>query len=99
MNIKTAQAAIRAILAAIPDDELPKFDRVEQRDGKTIVWWGGNGYHLGSATSGGKRDVKHHHRCAPWDAIEREMVYRADRKFLKNGDKLDGIHIAAKVVG
>jgi len=104
MNIKTAQDAIEAILAAIPDDELPEFDKVEQSDdGKTIVWWGSTGHYLGGATSGGqdgrkKRDPKVHRSSAIWGAIEGEMTYRADLKFLENGDKIDGIRLAAKVV-
>jgi hypothetical protein len=63
MNIKTARAAIEAILAAIPDDELPDFDRIEHgRDGKVTAWWGGTGHILGSATtrrtSGGRRTTE-----------------------------------------
>lgn len=102
MNIKTAQEAIEAILAAIPDDELPEFDKVEQRDGETLVWWGSTGHYLGSATSGGrdgrkKRDPGVHRSNAIWGCIEGEMTFRADRKFLENGDRIDGIRLAAKV--
>lgn len=81
MNIKTARAAIEAILESIPDDKLPEFDKVEHRDGKVIVWWGGTGHTLGSATSGGKRDPKVYRRNASWAAIEGEMTYRADRNW------------------
>jgi hypothetical protein len=96
MNIKQARAAIEAILAAIPDSELPKFDKVEERDGKTIVWWGGTGHHLGTARHGEERDPSIHRRAGSWDAIEAEMTYRADVRFLENGDSADGIKISAK---
>lgn len=87
MDIKTARKAIEAILAAIPDDKLPEFDRVELgANGKVIAWWGGSGRHLGSATRNGRRCPKVHRRRASWEAIEGEMVYRADKRFLKNGD-------------
>lgn len=99
MDIKAAQQAIEAILASIPDDELPKFDRVEQCDGTTTVWWGGTGHYLGSARTGERRSpINHRHRAA-WEAIEGEMTYRADQKFFDNGDKLDGLRIAAKKGG
>lgn len=98
MDIKTARAAIEAILAAIPDDELPEFDKVEQRDGTTIVWWGGTGYHLGSATTGGVRNPQSYRTRASWAAIEGEMTCRADRRLLENGDDPNGVRLAAKVV-
>lgn len=88
MNIRSARQAIEAILAAIPDDDLPEFDRVERDglSGKATVWWGGTGHTLGSATSGGKRKPKIHRQRGSWDAIEGEMVYRADKRFLADGD-------------
>ena len=87
MDIKTARAAIEAILAAIPDEALPEFDSVDlSDDGKVCVWWGGNGHILGSATSGGKRDPLNYRRNGSWGAIEAEMTYRADRKLLDHGD-------------
>lgn len=98
MNIKQARAAIEAILAAIPDDEMPKFDKVEQRDGDVIVWWGGCGHHLGSAMSAGQREPNIHRRSGSWDAIEGEMVARADRVFLDNGDSAEGLKITGKRV-
>lgn len=99
MNIKEAQVAIEAILAAIPDDELPEFDRVEIReDGRPLVWWGGSGQYLGSATRGGERDPLVYRRRGAWDAIQNEMTYRADRRLLDNGDDPTGVRLAAKVV-
>lgn len=97
MNVKEARAAIEAILAAIPDDKLPEFDRVEfDPDGMPLVWWGGVGRHLGSATSKGKRDPLAYRRSASWSAIELEMTYRADRRLLDNGDDPAGIRFASK---
>lgn len=100
MNIKTARAAIEAILAAIPDDEMPEFDCVEyDKDGMPIVWWGSTGRHLGYAKSGGVRDPLVYRRDASWEAIENEMTYRADKKLLDNGDNPKGIELAAKQRG
>jgi len=97
VNLQEARAGIEAILAAIDDEELPEFDRVEvDDDGKAVVWWGGEGRVLGSATSGGKRDPLSYRRSASWSAIQMEMTYRVDLRFLQNGDKPDGIKLAAK---
>lgn len=96
MKIKEARNAIEAILASIPDSELPKFDKVEQREGRTIVWWGGTGRHLGTAKARGVRDPLVHRRTGSWDAIEAEMTCRADSRFLENGDSAEGIKIASK---
>jgi len=99
MNIEQARAAIEAIVAAIDDDELPEFDKVEQdRDGGVIVWWGSTGQHLGSAKRGGKRDPLNYRRRGSWHAIEMEMTYRADRRLLDNGDDPTGVHLAKKAV-
>lgn len=98
MNILEARAAIEAILEAIPDDELPEFDKVEVREDETLVWWGGSGRVLGSARSGGQRDPLIYRRNASWDAIQLEMTHRADRRYLDNGDKPDGIRLAKKSV-
>lgn len=97
MNIIEARAGIEAILAALDDEDLPEFDRVEvEEDGTVIVWWGGEGRHLGSAKFGGKRDPLSYRRSGSWAAIQLEMTYRVDRRFLENGDKPDGIKLAAK---
>ncbi|GEM_PF-6526307 len=97
MDIKTARAAIEAILASIPDEELPEFDRVEYgQDGMPTVWWGGRGSCLGKATSGGKRDPQVYRSRGSWDAIEAEMTYRADKRLHDNGDDPRGIRLAEK---
>jgi hypothetical protein len=99
VNIKEAQTAIAAILEAIPDDELPEFDRVEHRDdGTVIVWWGSHGSHLGSSMSGGVRDPLAYRRRGAWAAIEAEMTHRADRRLLDNGDDPTGVRLGRKVV-
>lgn len=98
MDIKTARAAIEAILTAIPDEELPDFDRVSyDRDGKPTVWWGGSGRVLGSARRNGVRDPLIFRRDASWSAIECEMYHRADRRLLDNGDNPEGIKLARRV--
>lgn len=97
MNIKEARAAIEEILASIPDSDLPKFDRLEvDADGKSCVWWGGKGRYLGSATSNGERSPINYRTSGSWDAIEGEMAYRADKRYLENGDKPHGIKLAKK---
>lgn len=99
MDIKAAQEAIKAILAAIPDDALPEFDRVEI--GSTwgpCVWWGGTGRHLGSSKRNGERYPIGYRESGAWAAIEHEMAYRADRRLLDNGDDPTGVNLAAKVV-
>jgi hypothetical protein len=100
MNIKEARLAIEAILAAIPDDELPEFDKVEIDNdrGETLVWWGGSGRVLGSAMRGDVRNPIQYRKSGSWDAIQMEMTYRADQKYLENGDKPDGIRLAKKMV-
>ena len=99
MNINQARAAIEAILEAIPDNELPDFDRVEiDTDGMPTVWWGGHGRCLGTAKSNGKRDPLIYRHSASWDAIQLEMTHRADRRLLENGDDPTGIRLGRKVV-
>lgn len=99
MNLIEARRAIEGILADIPDDALPEFDRAElEEDGRVTVWWGGHGYTLGSATRNGRRDPAIYHERASWDAIEAEMVHRADRRFLENNDSPEGLALARKAV-
>lgn len=87
MDIKTARAAIEAILKAIPDDQLPDFDRVEHgADGKVTAWLGGTGHILGSAKRGNKRRPKNYREGGSWRAIEGEMTYRADKRLLAQND-------------
>ena len=89
-TLRMARAAIEAILAAIPDEDLPEFDKVEERDGRVIAWYGSTGHHLGTARTTGERDLLAYRRSAAWQAIENEMACRADAKFLANGDSLGG---------
>jgi len=97
MDIRAARAAIEAILAAIPDEELPEFERVEIHEGRTTVWWGGKGRTLGSARTGNNREPLGYRRSASWEAIEGEMAYRADKRYLENGDKPDGLRLAKRM--
>lgn len=91
MNIEEARAAIEAILASIPDDELPAFDRIEQRDdGKVVAKWGGTGYYLGTAKRNGNRDPSVHREDASNEAIVLEMVYRADKQLFDHNDNPGG---------
>lgn len=100
MTVKEARVAIEAILAAIPDDELPQFDRVEIDNdrGETVVWWGGQGRVLGSARRGAERRPITYRESASWEAIQHEMTYRADLRFLENGDTAEGISLGTKTV-
>lgn len=97
MTIRAARAAIEAILAAIPDEELPEFDKVEiDSDGTPVVWWGSSGRHLGTATRGGVREPLVYRSGGAWAAIQSEMTYRADRRLLDNGDNPDGVRLAKR---
>jgi len=99
MNITEARTAIEAILEAIPDAELPDFDKVEiETDGSVIAWWGGSGRHLGSAKRNGKRDPLIYRRDGSRQAIQLEMTYRADRRLLDNGDDPTGVRLAKKAI-
>lgn len=99
MNIREARAAIEEILASIPDKELPLFDKIELKaDGTTCVWWGGHGRILGSAKRNGERNPIQYREGGSWDAIEGEMTYRADKRYLENGDKPHGIKLGKKTV-
>jgi hypothetical protein len=98
VNLEAARVAIEAILAAIPDEELPEFDKVEIEGDDVTVWWGGHGRCLGTAKRNGEREPLIYRNSASWDAIQLEMTHRADRRFLENGDKPDGIRLAKKAV-
>jgi hypothetical protein len=99
MNIREAQDAIKAILAQIPDEELPEFDKVEiEDDGRLTVWWGSHGAILGSAKRGGERRPLNYRDNGAWAAVEAEMTYRADKRLLENGDDPTGIRLAKKAV-
>lgn len=97
MNIREAQDAIKAILAAIPDDELPEFDRVVVEGDEVVVWWGSTGHVLGSARRGSQRRPGNYRDNGAWAAIEAEMTYRTDKRLLENDDNPHGIRLAKKV--
>ena len=91
MNFKEAHKAIQEILNSIPDSELPKF-KVKTEDGRTCLWLGGMGRYLGSAKDGkGNRNPIHYRENGATEAIIGEAVYRADLKFLNNGDNAKGL--------
>jgi len=84
MKREHAYEAIKAILAAIDDDELPKPDKLEKGDdGKTVVWFGGMGRILGSGKRNGRREPLIYHERAASDAIQLEAIYRLDRAHLE----------------
>lgn len=85
MKRKHAYEAIKAILATIDDDELPKPDKVKkEEDGRTVVWFGGMGRVLGSGTRNGRREPLIYHERAASDAIQLEAVYRLDVAHLES---------------
>lgn len=92
MDLATAKAAIIGILEAISDGELPEFNHVEiDSEGRPTVWYGGTGQCLGTAKRRSKkgkmqRDPSIYRKDAVESAIHYEMVYRADRQLLDNGD-------------
>lgn len=77
MSYNEARDAILAILDRVPTHALPE-GRIEHYNGKTILWFGGHGRHLGSARRGDERDPSIYHRDAAATALELEAVYRAD---------------------
>lgn len=81
LTYEAAVAAIAAILAAVPDDELPEISRMEYRDGKAIAWFGGMGAHLGSRTRNGKPFPIGYRESGAHDALVGEATCRADMEF------------------
>jgi len=92
MRAYEAEALIIAILEQVDDAHLPEGKLEHTNDGKTILWFGGHGRHLGSATSGdprtnqARRDPEVYRRDAARNALELEAVYRADLALLESGD-------------
>lgn len=80
MKRKHAFEAIKAILAAIDDDELPAPSKLEQDGDTTIAWFGGCGRHLGSARRNGVLEPLIYRDRGASEAIELEAVYRLDVK-------------------
>ena len=82
MKQQHALEVIKAILAAIDDDELPKPSKVEQDEDRTVVWFGGMGRYLGGAPE----PLVYRERGAH-EAIEHEAVYRIDRRYQSEATK------------
>lgn len=83
MTPKQAATAIAAILESLEDKQLPKPDKVEQKDdGATpVVWFGGHGYHLGSTRNGwGEALVGNYRRDGISQMFEMERVHRMEAK-------------------
>lgn len=90
LTLREAQAAIAAILTRIPDSEFPNPDRVvTDAVCRPCTWWGSHGYYPLSIKRDGKTHLEGHHESAPWEAVEREMVYRWALR-LQAGDDLSG---------
>lgn len=53
LTYKQAVKEIEAILARVPDSEIPKPERIEKRPGETVTvaWWGGKGWHIEPGTT------------------------------------------------
>jgi len=106
MTLNEARAEIEAILAAIPDDEIPTFPLAQiNRNGTVTVLTETDldipfcidiepGHILGTAP-----DPLYNRRIASMRAIEGEMYCRAEAKFLANGRKLDGLGLVKKEPG
>jgi hypothetical protein len=80
MKREHAYEAIKAILAAIDDDEISQPSKIEQDGDQTVVWFGGTGYHLGSAKRNGKHEPLIYRDRAAWQALDLEAVCRIDAK-------------------
>lgn len=78
MKREHAFEAIKAILAAVEDEELPKPSKVEKESGRTLVWFGGHGRYLGSAKRNGEREPLIYRDKAAHEALELEATYRLD---------------------
>lgn len=84
MNRNQAAAAIKAILAAMDDDELPQPSKIEKEDGRSLVWFGGHGRYLGSAKRNGEHEPLIYRDRAVMEALELEATYRLDLAHQKN---------------
>lgn len=83
MKREHAYEAIKAILAAIDDDELPKPSKIEEDGDRKVVWFGGLGYTIGSAKRNGQREPLIYRDRAASQAISHEAVCRIDAKNLR----------------
>ena len=80
MKRKHEYEAIKAILAAIDDDQMPATTKVRNRPDETVVWFGGMGRALGSAKRDGRNEPLIYRDRAAHQAIELEAVCRLDAK-------------------
>lgn len=87
MKRKHAYEAIKAILAAIDDDEMPPPDKIERDGEKAVVWFGGMGRVLGSAKRNGESEPLIYRDRAASDAIQTEAIYRLDLAYMQNASK------------
>lgn len=78
MKREHAYEAIKAILAAIDDDELPTPSRVEMHEGVQVVWINGIGRHIGSGKRNGRREPLIYRDSAARKAIDEEAFCRID---------------------
>lgn len=87
MKRKHAYEAIKAILAAIDDDEMPKPDKIERDGEKAVVWFGGMGRVLGSARRNGEWEPLIYRDRAASDAIQTEAICRLDAEQMQKAAK------------
>lgn len=84
MNIKEARAAIEAILAAIDDEALPDFHKIEEdpERGPCVFTDKSHGFYITSGKDGNGNPVVTDYRArGSWHAIEAEMVQRATQAY------------------
>ena len=86
MNLREARKAIADILSSIPDDQLPKPTKFENREYKLLAWFGPTGHHLGKATNNGFRNPLVIREFGIDHAIEQEAVCRLDQILFDNCD-------------
>lgn len=81
MKLKEAETAIRAILAAVDNDQLPKPRR--DKSDPSLYWFGGRGHHVGTAERAGVREPDVHRSFGLDGLFEGEKMARIDAKHLK----------------
>lgn len=81
MNISEAESAIRAILATIEDSHLPEPRQDEHTP--NLYWFGGCGYHAGTAQRDGAVEPDVHRNFGLTDLFAREKMARIDAELIK----------------
>jgi hypothetical protein len=84
---RQAVAAIKAILESIDDKSLPKPTEIEERDGRTIIWFGGQGFHVGSTKDGWGPKRGDYRVSGVSSALEHEVVHRAEQRLWDEWEK------------